>query len=327
MRGTPRRLTVRASIPIQNLTVKTHSIRYCPELARLLYSVGFWGIYTRFGMNKSRAIPISLVGLFVLGACAAPNSDQSGAINTAVAGTVQSLPTVPSATSTQPPSQTPTASNTPVPTETETPTPPPPIASVSSATNCRTGPGTSYKLVTSILPGQIAEVAGRTDVEGFWYVTNPANSAEYCWLWGEYATVEGDTSRLPIVTPEPSPTPQFGFTTYLYGFYECGDELVVLTVVNDSGATFMSGSFRANDITDSVKLHSRIDRHPFAKFPQDCPPDHGNFFPPGAAAYIWMPLVSYSGGNDAMATIKLCTEDYAGGDCITNVAYFRLPNN
>ena len=278
-------------------------------------------------MHVSQAAVISLAGTFILASCATPSSDQSNSISTAVAGTVQALATIPPVTATQMPSQTPSPSSTPIPTETQTPTPPLPVASVSSATNCRTGPGTAYKLVASILPGQVAEVAARSEVEGFWYVTNPANSDEYCWLWGEFATVEGDTSTLPLVTPEPSPTPQFGFTTYLYGFYKCGGKYVVLTVVNDSGTTYMSSSLRADDITDSLMLHSRIDRHPFAQFPQDCPPDHGNFFPPGAAAYVWLPLKSYKAGNDAMATIKLCTEDYAGGDCVTNVAYFRLPND
>ena len=278
-------------------------------------------------MYVSRAAVISLMGTFFFASCTTPSSDQSNSINTAVAGTVQALATIPPITATQMPSQTPRPSNTPIPTETQTPTLPPPVVSVSSTTNCRAGPGTAYKLITSILAGQVAEVAAKSEVEGYWYVVSPTNPDEYCWLWGEYASVQGDTTALTIVTPEPSPTPQFGFTTYLYGFYECGGKYVVLTVVNDSGTTFMSGSLRADDITDSLVLHSRIDRHPFAQFPQDCPPDHGNFFPPGAAAYVWLPLKSYKGGNDAMATIKLCTEDYAGGDCITNVAYFRLPGD
>ena len=278
-------------------------------------------------MIISRVAAVSLAGIFSLAACTVPNSSQSDTINTAVAGTVQALATIPPVTNTQAPSQTPSPSSTPIPTKTQTPIPPPPVVGVSSATNCRTGPGSTYRLVLSFLPGENADVLAKSTVQNFWYIVNPDNPDEYCWLWGEYATVEGDTSTLPVLTPEASPTPQFGFTTYLYGFYECGGKYVVLTVVNDSGTTFMSGSLRADDISDSSLLHSRIDRHPFAQFPQDCPPDHGNFFPPGAAAYVWLPLKSYTRGNDAMATIKLCTEDYAGGDCVTNVAYFRLPSD
>lgn len=280
------------------------------------------------GLSVSRAIAVSFAGLFVAAACVAPTSDQTDTINTAVAGTVQAMVTIPPITDTESPSQTPTPSSTPTPTDTQTPTPPPPMVSVSSATNCRTGPGSAYRLVMSLLPGEIAEVVAKSTVQNFWYITNPESPDEYCWLWGEFATVEGEVSALPVLTPEPSPTPSTGFTVYHYGFFECGDEFVVLTVVNDSGATFMTASTRVDDISSSMVIHGpRIDRHPFAEVPHDCPPDHGNFFPPGAAAYLVLPLKSYSGGNDAMATIKLCTRDYAGGDCATNVAYFRLPEN
>ncbi|MFQ5942301.1 MAG: hypothetical protein ACE5JF_01985 [Anaerolineales bacterium] len=279
-------------------------------------------------MSVSRAILTAPACLLALTACTAEASDQSGTIEAAVAGTLQAMVTVPPPTETLSPSQTPVPSNTPIPTETETPTPAPLLASVSSATNCRTGPGTLYGLVTSVMPGEVAEVVARSDAEGYWYVANPSNPNEYCWLWGEYATVDGDTSALPVFTPEPSPTPRIGFTAYLYGFFECGEEFVVLTVVNDSGATFMSGRTRVDDITESVVIHGpRVDRHPFAQVPHDCPPDHSNFFPPGAAAFLVLPLKSYKDGNDAMATIKLCTKDNAGGDCVTNVAYFRLPDD
>ncbi len=268
-----------------------------------------------------------LIGVLLMATgCSQSDSSVSGTIDAAVAGTVEAMDTVAPPTDTPSPTLTPSPSSTPVPLDTDTPTPSPLMLTVSSATNCRMGPATAYKLVTAIQPGEVVEVAAKSGDDDFWYVANPANPDEFCWLWGEYVTLEGDASLLPVFTPEPSPTPRIGFTTYLYGFYECGDEFVVLTVVNSSATTFMSASLRADDITDSVALHSRIDRHPFAQVPQDCPPDHGNFFPPGAAAFIWMPLGSYTAGNDAMATIKLCTKDYAGGDCVTEVAYFRLPN-
>ncbi len=281
-----------------------------------------------FGVSVYRLALVSFGSLFVLGACAAATSGQSDTINTAVAGTVQAMITIPPITNTQSPSQTPSPSSTPIPTETQTPTPPPPMVSVSSATNCRTGPGSNYRLVLSLRPGEVAEVAAKSTVQDYWYIAHPEKPDEFCWLWGEYATVDGDITTLPVFTPEPSPTPSIGFTVYHYGFLECGDEFVVLTVVNDGGATFMTASTRVDDISKSAVIHGpRIDRHPFAKVPADCPPDHGNFFPPGGAAYIVLPLKSFTAGNDAMATIKLCTKDYAGGDCVTNIAYFRLPSN
>ena len=40
----------------------------------------------------------------------------------------------------------------------------------------------------------------------YWIVNNPDRPGE-CWLWGQYASVSGDTSSLPVRTPPPTPTP------------------------------------------------------------------------------------------------------------------------
>ena len=279
-----------------------------------------------FGMRVAYLALVSLVGGLLLVACAVPTPGETDLFETAVIGTVEALASLPASTSTPTPSQTPTPTNTPTPTATLSPTPLPPLASVSLATNCRAGPGSAYAFVLSFQPGEVAEVTAKSTVEDYWYIVSPNQSDENCWLWGEYATVEGDVSTLPVLTPAPAPTPRIDFTVNLYGFIECGPTHVVLRVVNNSGTTFMTASLEAVDLSASRGLNGpRIERHPFAQVPSDCPPDHGNFFPPGAAAYIVIPLSSFTGGNDAMATVKLCTEDYGGGDCVTKPAYFRLP--
>ena len=278
-------------------------------------------------MRVRRADLISLGGLLVLAACAVPAPSETDLFETAVMGTVEALASLLPMTSTPTPSPAPTSTSTHTPTATLTPTPLPPMASVSLATNCRTGPGSSYPFVLSLQPGQVAQVTAQSTVEDYWYIANPDQSDEYCWLWGEHATVEGDVSTLPVLTPAPAPTPRIDFTVYLYGFTQCGPTHVVLTVVNNSGTMFMTASLHVVDLNTSRDLNGpRIDRHPFARVPSDCPPDHGNFLPPGAAAYIVIPLSSFTSGNDAMATIKLCTKDYGGGDCVSKVAYFRLPS-
>ena len=282
------------------------------------------------GMRVSRAGLTSLGSLLVLAACAVPAPSDADLLETAVMGTLEALASLPPMTATLTPSQTPTPTSTPTftPTATLTPTPLPPMARVSQATNCRTGPGSAYPFVVSLRPEQVVEVTARSTVDNYWFVANPNQADEYCWLWGEYATVEGDVSTLPVLTPAPAPTPRIDFTAYLYGFIQCGPTHVVLTIVNNSGTTFMTASLEVVDLSASRGLNGpRIERHPFAQVPSDCPPDHGNFLPPGAAAYIVIPLKSFTGGNNAMATIKLCTEDYGGGDCVTKPAYFRLPTD
>jgi hypothetical protein len=116
-------------------------------------------------------------------------------------------------TSTFTPTFTPTETLTPTSTLSATPTltftPLVPLISVSVATNCRNGPGKVYDLVGALLVGVVAEVYGRDPTNNYWYIRNTDWGAEYCWVWGEYATLTGPFLLLPIFTPPPTPTPTF----------------------------------------------------------------------------------------------------------------------
>jgi hypothetical protein len=102
------------------------------------------------------------------------------------------------------PQFTPTITATPTITLTSTSSVP--MVSVSLATNCRTGPGVTYDYLTALLVGETAEVVGKyTSVSPPYWVIKKGSLT--CWLWGEYATVVGDTSGIPEMVPPPSPTP------------------------------------------------------------------------------------------------------------------------
>jgi len=85
--------------------------------------------------------------------------------------------------------------------ETPTPTPAPPMVSVSEATNCRTGPGQQYEIVGTLQVGEQAEVVGVSQDGDYWVIALPRQTGQ-CWIIGIYATVTGDTSGLPILTPQ-----------------------------------------------------------------------------------------------------------------------------
>lgn len=92
------------------------------------------------------------------------------------------------------------------PSITPTPTPSIPIVRVSANTNCRKGPGVVYDILTALLVDEEAEIVGKytaTDPD-YWIIEKGSIT---CWLWGEYATVEGDVSQLPEMIPPPTPTP------------------------------------------------------------------------------------------------------------------------
>ncbi len=78
-------------------------------------------------------------------------------------------------------------------------TPSTPIVTVSSATNCRTGPDTSYALVLVFQPGATAEVIGKYTPSNYWIIQTPTGGT--CWLWGAYATVQGNVAALAEMAP------------------------------------------------------------------------------------------------------------------------------
>ena len=78
--------------------------------------------------------------------------------------------------------------------------------SVTSNTNCRTGPAQAFDLMFTAEPGQKFKVVGKNTPTGYWIVENPAGGG--CWLWGQFALVTGDTSILPEYPAPGAPTPQ-----------------------------------------------------------------------------------------------------------------------
>lgn len=218
----------------------------------------------------------------------------------------------PSATSEPPPSSTPVPSN--------------PIISVSQNTNCRSGPGANYPYRGVLLAGDSALVLAQSTVGSYWYIENPDLPGEGCYLWDEYAALDGDPANLPIYTPEPSPVPALDFALYLNRIAPCNATTYVhLTVQNTGGTRLMSGHISIVDLDNGEMLHGPlINRHPF-NFGPLCPPDHGNRLDPGQTAYISADIHPVPSGHFARATFKGCTGDYAGGDCVTRTIDFQIP--
>ena len=91
--------------------------------------------------------------------------------------------------------------------------------SVSLDTNCREGPSGDYQKLGYLLPGQTAAVIGRNSTSTWWYIENPKKPGQYCWVWGEYATLHGDISAVPLTTPPPPPIPVAGYVNTEYEFF------------------------------------------------------------------------------------------------------------
>jgi hypothetical protein len=199
--------------------------------------------------------------------------------------------------------------------------------SVSEDTNCRSGPGVEYLFQGVLRAGDLAEVIGRSPDPGYWYVSGAELPKEGCWLWGEFATVNGEVEALPVLTPAPSPTPQVGFDLFLKGFVSCrSTSYVVFAVKNVGGRRFWTGYVEVQDLATRETLYEDRERFPFADTVEPvCPPGHGNELYPGETRYIHAPLSVVRSGSTAFGIITLCTADHQGGTCVTEYSYFELP--
>jgi hypothetical protein len=78
---------------------------------------------------------------------------------------------------------------------------------VSENTNCRAGQGKTFEWLTVLLKGEEAEVAGVDTTGDYWFIRRPDKLAEFCWLWGGYATPTGPYESVPVFTQVPTATP------------------------------------------------------------------------------------------------------------------------
>jgi hypothetical protein len=221
-------------------------------------------------MNK-KIIGVIIPFLLVmsLAACSLSNGQQSAldsaALGTIVAqnilltqmsGTLQAVNTPALPTATQP---------EPTPTVTLTPefyytaTTQAVVITVSQNTNCRKGPASYYAMVTSFKTGDQVEAYGKDTNNAYFYVKNPSQDQSYCWVWGKSVSVSGDTSGLPMFTPQPTkvptatPTTAPNFNFSYVSITNCsGQYMVRVFVRNSGGMIWQSMKMTVTDATTST---------------------------------------------------------------------------
>ena len=242
--------------------------------------------------------------------------------NTAAVGNGGDVPTA-----TDAPADTPTATLTPEPSE--TPTQSIPIISVSVDTNCRIGPGNIYSYAGGLVVGEEAEVIARDPSGNYWYIENPDSPGSYCWVWGEYATIEGDTSGLPVFTPPPTPTPTFtptpvpNFSVAFDSIQSCVGWPAQFIILNNGGVTWESGSIVITDentsfTTNTVTFNDFTERNACLDGAS-----HYDRLNPGVQGYATSyDLNQNPSGHTVTGTITLCTQDNLGGFCMSRHVNF-----
>jgi uncharacterized protein YraI len=164
-----------------------------------------------------------LLAAGILAACGAPANNVPAATATLVsptaAPTVTPLPTfTPTPVSEDPPTATPTDTPTAVPTVTAPPTatptptvlatPAPPSAQAARVVNVRSGPGTAYPVIGSLVPAQVMTIVGKNPAGDWWQVC--CVNQQQGWVAANVVTTSGPLDAVAVAvnipTPPPAPT-------------------------------------------------------------------------------------------------------------------------
>lgn len=300
------------------------------------------------GVNKSPwrwAAAVSLLAAASL-ACSIPGLDLgAGAdgetVGTSVAATVAArtgtggAPTgEPLDTDTPAPSNTatpaPTGTATAVPTATLTPTPEDAVVRVSGDTFCRAGPGEVYEGRGILNTDQESVIIARDPTGNFWYIENPDQPGEKCWIWGNYATPEGPTSGLPVYTPPPSPTPSMDYAAAFREMDECVAPWMEFTITNTGDLPLESFWIKVED-RDSGETVGPNTGNLFESWNACMDGTSQDTIAPGGKAFLMSSQFgspSYSPrGEPLLATIRVCTQENLGGTCLTRQVSFTAPGS
>jgi hypothetical protein len=75
------------------------------------------------------------------------------------------------------------------------------VSPISAGVNCRSGPDVSYPSVSSVVLGQIAQIAGRNNDSSWWYVRDPNSPGSFCWVSAAVVTTAGNLAGIPVIAP------------------------------------------------------------------------------------------------------------------------------
>jgi hypothetical protein len=232
-------------------------------------------------------------------------------------------------TGTSMPTQTFTPTLTPTAIVVFTLTPLVPLISVSVPTNCRTGPGKAYPSAGALLVGETSQIYAGEPTGKYWYIRNPDADGEFCWVWGEYATLSGPVGSLPIYTPAPTPRPTFtetpapNFEPSYEGLVSCPSEWWLEIKLKNTGlTTYRSIKIIAKDMATDESSTDLADAF-VDNF--DCSSSNSKTtFAPGKTVVVSSPgLPDDPSGHKVRTTITLCSNTDQSGVCLTQTITFK----
>jgi len=200
-----------------------------------------------------------------------------------------------------------------------------PMISVSVDTNCRVGPGAIFERVGILLVGETAEIVGREPKGEYWYIRNPDSAdggGDFCWVWGEYATVIGNT--LPLLYLSPPPPPSSSVAVSFDKLETCATWWADFKLTNTSGAVFRSITIILTDTdTDPVTTVS-LTTNGFTNNEGCGSPITTDSLIAGGTLTASSALLGYDPSGHALnAKMTICTEKDQAGTCIMQELNFK----
>jgi hypothetical protein len=249
-----------------------------------------------------------------------PSANETALLQTAAAGAAETFTQLAGAGQ---PGVTPPPLATDAPTLTPSPSPSPtlqfPLIFMGTDTNCRTGPGQVYDMVGGLQVGESAEAYARDPSGLYWYVRNPDDVNGFCWLWGYYATVIGNTDILPVFTPPATPTPVASFTfSYKTWGVGPGYQCLMFEVKNTGGLTWESFRLSFHDLTHGDTTTSSSDE--FTSYDGWCGiTGSQSDLMPGEIGLTSVKtfMVHNPSGDNMEFTLMLCSNNSLAGSCLT----------
>jgi hypothetical protein len=127
--------------------------------------------------------------------------------------------------------------------------------------NCRYGPGSTYRLVTTFNAYDKVQALAKSEDGLYMYVTYVDTATRYCWVQKQLAIVNGNIDRIPAITPQPTNTPTItptsdaGFSLSYQSLDSCNDNYSVDVLLTNTGyLTWQSMKMSVTDSTTSTSV-------------------------------------------------------------------------
>jgi hypothetical protein len=191
-------------------------------------------------------------------------------------------------------------------------------------TNCRAGPSPDYPRLGYLLKGQESSVLGTNSSKTWWYIANPAQPSEACWVWGDTTRVSGDPSALAIITPPP--LPQLVYQIGLANRHDCGGIwFFSFWAQNIGGLPVRSASIMILDQDTGISYGPDTFNSPFLSNPNACNIGN-NALEPGDDGFMVSDLgFDIPPGTPVRAVVLFCSQDNLQGSCVESRIDFDAP--